>query len=246
MSLEPHTVAIVLAIVFLAALSRSAFGFGDALIAMPLLSMLVDVKLLAAPLVALLSVTIAAAIVVSDWRSIHIKTAGWLVLSSLPGILIGFKFLTAAPERSVHVVLAVLIIGFSCCSLLKPYRFELRSDRTAYIFGFVAGILGGAYNMQGTPLAVYGALRKWSAQQFRATLQGFFLATSVLIVLLHGVRGLFVPPLIRMYVFSLSVVVLAILLGTSLNRRIQKGFPSFVYVLLIIIGAASLLASLRR
>lgn len=33
--------------------------------------------------------------------------------------------------------------------------------------------------MNGPPLAVYGSLRRWSPQRFRATLQGYFLPASL-------------------------------------------------------------------
>ena len=46
--------------------------------------------------------------------------------------------------------------------------------------GFCAGVLGGAYGMNGPPLVIYGAMRRWSAQHFRATLQGYFLPASII------------------------------------------------------------------
>ena len=61
MSDSPLVVVVVLSVVFLAAFTRSALGFGDALIAMPLLALMVGMKT-ATPLVALASSTIAATI----------------------------------------------------------------------------------------------------------------------------------------------------------------------------------------
>ena len=69
MTLEPVFVA-ALGVVFVAALSRSTFGFGEALISMPLLSILFSTNA-AAPWVALNSVTISAAILVRDWRQVQ-------------------------------------------------------------------------------------------------------------------------------------------------------------------------------
>ena len=68
----------VLVVVFLATLIRSAFGFGEALIAVPLLALFIPLKV-AAPLAVLVSITIAAVVVVQDWRKIHVRSAGWLV-----------------------------------------------------------------------------------------------------------------------------------------------------------------------
>jgi hypothetical protein len=53
--------------------------------------------------------------------------------------------------------------------------------RSAFGFGgalvavpLSAGVLGGAYGMNGPPLVIYGSLRGSSPQHFRATLQGYF------------------------------------------------------------------------
>jgi uncharacterized membrane protein YfcA len=87
----------VLAVLFLATLVRSAFGFGEALVAVPLLALLIPVTV-AAPLAVLLSVTVAAVVLAQDWRHVHLGGAWRLVLATLPGIPLGLWLLTAAPE----------------------------------------------------------------------------------------------------------------------------------------------------
>src|SRR5262245_2559791 len=82
----------VMLVVFLATLIRSAFGFGEALIAVPLLALRIPVEV-AAPLAVLVSITVAAVIIVQDWRKIHFHSAGWLVLSTLFGIPLGLALL---------------------------------------------------------------------------------------------------------------------------------------------------------
>ena len=54
---------------FIAALIRSAFGFGEALLAVPLLALCIPLEV-AAPLAVLASITIAAIVVGQDWRKI--------------------------------------------------------------------------------------------------------------------------------------------------------------------------------
>jgi len=51
-------IAWVLAVIFLATLIRSAFGFGEGLVALPLLALLIPVEV-AAPLAVLFSITVA-------------------------------------------------------------------------------------------------------------------------------------------------------------------------------------------
>src|SRR3954471_9966678 len=94
----------ILVVVFVATLIRSAFGFGEALIAVPLLALRIAVGI-AAPLAALVSITVAAIVVVQDWRKIHFRSAGWLVLCTLAGIPLGLELLIKVNE---HVVKALL------------------------------------------------------------------------------------------------------------------------------------------
>ena len=132
MTAEPYAF-VVLAVVFLSALTRSTFGFGDALLAMPILTMVVGIEV-AAPLVAMISITIAAMILLQDWHRVDLKSAGWLVAFSFVGIPAGFLFLKEVQERFVTSLLAVVIIGFSSYALLRPRLFVLKSDNFACLF----------------------------------------------------------------------------------------------------------------
>jgi len=146
--------------VFVATVIRSAFGFGEALIAVPLLAFFIPMQV-AAPLAVLVSITIAAVVVAQDWRHIHWRSAGWLVLSTIFGIPLGVVLLTCAPESVIKVGLGVLILLFAVFSLSRRGRMTLRheSRRWMLVGGFIAGILGGAYGMNGPPLVIYGSLR---------------------------------------------------------------------------------------
>jgi uncharacterized membrane protein YfcA len=240
------TIPTVLAVVFVATLIRSAFGFGEALIAVPLLALLVPVEV-AAPLAVLVSITVAAVIVAQDWRKIHIGSAGWLVLSTLFGIPLGLWMLTAAPETIVKAVLAVVIIGFSAYCLASRQLFELKDDRLAWVFGFVAGVLGGAYGMNGPPLVIYGALRRWSAEHFRATLQGYFLPASLVGMAGYWLAGLWVPTVTRYYLLSLPLVIIAIFLGRAVNQRLKRErFIVYVHVGLVMVGATLLIQAVWK
>src|SRR5690242_6547797 len=90
----------VLAVIFLATLIRSAFGFGEALLAVPLLALLMPVEV-AAPLAVLVSITVAVVIVLEDWHRIHFGRAWRLVLSTLFGIPLGLLLLTTVAEAVV-------------------------------------------------------------------------------------------------------------------------------------------------
>ena len=207
-----HTTLPVLAVIFLATVIRSAFGFGEALVAVPLLALIIPVEV-AAPLAVLVSVTVAGVVLLRDWREVHAGSAGRLILSTMIGIPFGLLLLTSVAEPVVKAALAAVIITFSAYRLVGRSRFELKDDRLAWLFGFGAGVLGGAYGMNGPPLVAYGTLRRWSPERFRATLQGYFLPASLVGMIGYWVAGLWSPAVTRYYLMSLPVVLAATALG---------------------------------
>jgi len=235
----------VLGVLLLAALIRSAFGFGEALVAVPLLALIMPVKV-AAPVAVLVSITVAGVVLVQDWSEVHARSAGWLVLSTLFGIPLGLLLLTRVAGPIVKAILACVIIAFSTYSLLSRRHYELKNDRLAWLFGFSAGVLGGAYGMNGPPVVIYGALRGWSPRHFRATLQGYFLPASLVVMGGYWVAGLWTSAVSRYYLMSLPVVLVAIFVGRAINRRIRGDrFLFYIHVGLTVIGAVLLVQALR-
>jgi uncharacterized membrane protein YfcA len=221
----------VLLVIFLATLIRSAFGFGEALFAVPLLALRIPIQV-AAPVAVLVSITIAAIVVVQDREKIHLRSAGSLVLATCFGIPIGLVLLSTADPRLVKLLLAIVVLAFATYSLFGREALELKRDNLRWLFGcgFLAGLLGGAYGMNGPPLVIYGAMRRWSAQEFRATLQAYFLPASLLGMLGYWLTGLWTPLVTHYYLLSLPVLVPAVFLGRALNRRMtNKAFLKYVY-----------------
>jgi uncharacterized membrane protein YfcA len=210
----------VLAVLFFATFIRSALGFGEALIAVPLLALVMPVQV-AAPLAVLVSITVAFIVILQDWRNVHLRSAGWLVLSTLFGIPLGLVLLKTVPESIIKAILGAFIIAFSLYSLAgrKP---QLHNDRLAPLFGFAAGILGGAYGMNGPPLVVYGVLRRWQPAQFRATLQGYFLIASIVGMAGYAVTGLWTGTVSGYFLLSLPLALIAIFLGHAVHRRLSS------------------------
>jgi uncharacterized membrane protein YfcA len=228
--------AVVLVIVFLAALVRGAFGFGDALLAMPLLAVFIPLTV-ATPLMAFVGPTIALTLLARDWRRVDVRSTFRLILSTLAGIPLGLWCLKRVAARPMSLVLSVVIILFSLYNLLRPGLLKLRTDRWSWLFGFGAGVLGAAYNTNGPPVVFYGALRGWRPESFRATLQGYFLPAGGAILVGQGLAGLWTREVLLTYAWSLPVILGGVLIGLWLGRRISAHrFNRWIYVLLLLAG----------
>lgn len=218
---------------------RSTLGFGEALVAVPLLALRTPV-MVAAPLAVMVSIVVAGIVVVQDWRRIDFGSARALIAWSLLGVPPGVLLLAVASDRLVKLVLGSVIIAFSLYALAIRTSRHLQDDHAGWLAacGFAAGVLGGAYGMNGPPLAVYGALRRWSPQQFRATLQGYFLPLSVVGLGGYAWIGAWDASVTRYFLLSLPGVVIATLLGRALNAQMSSGrFARFVYGGVLVTGA---------
>jgi hypothetical protein len=242
--MDPGTLIWIVAIVGFAALVRSTFGFGDALIGMPLLALFVPVRT-ATPLMAFVGPTLATLLLLREWRHLRVRSALNLILATLAGIPFGLFFLKRVDERAVNAVLAAVIILFALYNLVQPGLLRLRTERSSWAFGFAAGVLGAAYNTNGPPVILYGVLRGWQPETFRATLQGYFLPTGTAILIGQGIAGLWSAPVLKAYLFSLPLIVLAVLAGTALAKKIHPSrFAAAVHVLMLAAGAILLIKSL--
>ena len=237
-----------LLVIFFATLIRSIFGFGEALIAVPLLALIIPLEI-AAPVVVLISITVAVVVVVQDWRKIHVSSTGWLLAPTFLGIPLGIALLTSVHEHIVKAALAIFIMAFSGYSLLVKKPPELPSDSRPWLLGcgFFAGVLGGAYGMNGPPLVIYGAMRRWSPQHFRATLQGYFFPASMVAMAGYWFAGLWVPAVTHYYLISLPVALPAVFLGRVVNHRLQGDtFLKYVHGGLVCIGILLLIQAIHK
>jgi uncharacterized protein len=228
--------AIVLGILFIAMLARGTFGFADGLISVPFLVMLLGTKV-AVPIVALIGATISLVIFFSDLKKVDWAATWRLVVSAFVGIPLGIHFLQSVPEYVAAGLLGLILLIFAIYSLSGYKVGQMTSDRPSYIFGFIAGCLAGAWNTAGPPIVLYGTLKGWPPDRFRATLQGYFVPTNCALVVGHFVAGNVTPKVAGIYVACLPLGVIALVLGTKLNGLIPaEKFAHVLHILLLILG----------
>ncbi len=232
----------VAAVLFVAAFVRSALGFGDAVVAMPLLAMALGVRT-ATPLVAFVGPTLSLLILARSWRKVEFRAAGKLIAATLVGIPIGIYGLARLPEAPLKLALGLIILLYGLFGLMRPQaRIKEEKAWMPWALGATAGVLGGAYNTNGPPVVAYGMLRGWPPDSFRATLQGYFLPTGLAILAGHGLAGLWTATVLRSYLYSLPAIVLGVILGGLLAKRLTHAiFAKLVYASLAVMGAAMLL-----
>ncbi|PWH84941.1 sulfite exporter TauE/SafE family protein [Brumimicrobium oceani] len=232
----------ILSIFFVATLVRSTFGFGESLIAVPLLVFFIPVEI-AVPLSVLVSIFIAAFVMTQDRKKVHFYSAKWLIIFSALGIPLGLLLLIYGNELFIKFGLGTFIILYSFYSLFSKNAFRLETDNKLWLFlcGFISGILGGAYGFNGPPIVIYGNLRNWSAIHFRATLQAYFLPAGIIGMIGFWYKDLLNSTVIYYFLIALPVIIPAILLGRYFNKKLKDDtFLKYIYLGLICVGIALL------
>jgi len=241
--MELSVIVLVILVVFLSSLTRATFGFGDSVVGMPLLALLPLSLHTSISLIGLTGFPVALIVVLSGWKQIDKRILLMLSISTIIGIPIGLYLVTAVAQETVTKILGIFLLIYGAYSLFKQ-RFHLElpdrwkeSKALPVPFGFLAGMLGSAYNMNGIPIVVYGTFRDWNMAVFQGTLQSHFLISSSLIISGHALGGLWSKDLFVLYGLSLPVIFLAKKVGAMIRQKIPvHRFETLLFFFILFLG----------
>jgi|GEM_PF-374015 hypothetical protein len=226
----------IAAAIFIAAFTQAVTGFGSALVGMPLLTPMLGIAL-GAPLMALMSLPLNVILLVSQRRGFDVRAVWRIALAAVIAIPLGILGLGALSERVVVTTLGVILVGYGAYALIMPRLPTLAGSAWAYVFGFLSGLLTGAYNVGGPPLVIYAACREWQADEFRSNLQGLFLLMNVVVLASHALHGALNQNVLRYVPLALVGLIAGTGTGLVLDRFIpEKIFSKLVLVMLIGLG----------
>ncbi len=230
------TESLVFLIVLLAIFVQTLTGFGLALVSMPLLTAVIGLQL-TTPFVAIFGLMAEIILLVYYREALTLRAVGQLVLAALFGVPLGVWLLGNVDADIGTRLLGVIVAGYAVYALVGLTLPQLAHAGWAYGFGFVAGIIAGAFNIAGPPVIIYGNCRRWPPAMFKVNLQGFFVAVSVMVLVGHFSAGNVTTAVWRLVLVAIPAVLLGIVLGVSLDGRIPAAtFRKLVLILLLLIG----------
>jgi len=233
---------LLIGIIFLAALVNSTFGFGFALVSMSVLSLFFDLALIG-PLIPLFLLTNNVLIVWRSWENIRFKSIVFLIMSAGVAIPIGVWLSVYGDEGVIKTLLGSFLIFFALFNLVVSQLPHLR-QRWAPVFGFISGFFGGAYNIAGPPIAIYGLFRQWAPKVFRATIPAYYTFVTVIIILNHWYFDHYDDYRIAWYYcLGMPMSFVAVPMGKWLNGQFRNpvAFQQYIYYIMIILGGVMIL-----
>lgn len=164
--IDPFALAFL--IIFFAMLIRTLTGFGSALVAIPLLSILFGAKF-AIPFIFLYECLIDIMILTRDgWKVKSEVIQAWpFLVTGLIGIPLGTQVLIFSSEKLLKIVIGIALIIFSVL-LLWNVNLNLKRDRFgSATVGLLGGFLCGSIGMPGPPMALLLGSQGIEKDEFR-------------------------------------------------------------------------------
>lgn len=230
-------------IIFAAFFIRSLTGFGSALISIPLLALLFDLKFIV-PVEAVLEVGLSLLLLKSVYGSIKKSVLVPLIIGTVIGSLAGTYILASLADIWLKRLLGSLIMLFAFYQLFGQGMAQSQPIATYWggIAGAIGGIFGGIFGTSGPPYVMYLSYQLKRKVELRATLIGLFTFD-------YGWRvGIFATTgLLTLESFKLALYLTpALIAGTYLGHRVhvqinEKRFQQMITLVLICSGLLLLL-----
>jgi len=223
-------------IAFMAGFIQGLSGFGSVLLSLPLLAIFINIKTVI-PLVALYGMVLTIILIIRLWSFIELRKVLPLLVGAVAGIPLGVFFLKKMDTEVIQFIVGLILILFSLYSLfLKPPDRTI-SERWGPLFGFIGGCLGGAITATGPPVIVYTSLQPWTKNTIKATLQGFFFFSGILVVASHAISGVTTWTVLRFFLVSLPLLIVGTYVGSFFYGKVEEeGYKRIIYSFLVLLG----------
>eukprot|EP00871_Galdieria_phlegrea_P001871 jgi/Galph1/2685/GphlegSOOS_G1365.1 len=211
-----------------ASFTQAFAGFGFAIVAVGILSqfgwivnsnVFQDIQ----PIAAVVGALIGWVLVGSQWKKVQWKEITPLLVSCMITTPLGAWGLHYVNHSVSLHVLGSLIFGFVVYSFsgLKLPKKWFANRFAAWSMGGLAGIFGGAFDINGPPLVFYGHAKQWQPDEFKRNVLTVISLNSSFVVICDGICGrlndYYVGPFL---LYSLPFVAFGTYLGIISSKQL--------------------------
>lgn len=234
--------ALVVAAVFFSAVLRGMAGFGFALAAVPILSLVLP-PLEAVTLAVLMQVVVGLHDIFALRRDVHTPTLSRLCLGSLLGTPIGVFALAALSPDAARVLIAGSVLG----GLALLLRYKPTEPRPRHGLALFAGVASGAFSglaaMPGPPAVAFYLGAGVNSVQTRASLFLFFFVTALIATPGLVIAGGASTQILALTVISIPALALGTKLGTMVFNRLDG--DQYRQIAITVMGISAIIAGWR-
>lgn len=233
--------------ILIVGISKSGFGGGLGVLAVPLMSLIISPIQAAAILLPLL--------VVMDWITIWHYRKNWhkrnlfiLLPAAICGILLGSLFFRYLSEAHIRIMIGVIAIIFVLNFAMRHRNQKQRSpDIVRGVFwGTIAGFTSFGVHAGGPPVNIYLLPQRLSKSVFVGTTVIFFTIVNLIKIVPYAfLRQFTLTNLLTSLIMS-PIAPLGVWLGVKLHQKVnEKIFYALCYFFLFVTGIKLIIDGLR-
>ncbi len=248
MTLEPAwSIILISGLICLTAATVTGFsGFGFALIAVPLLTLVLDLKFVV-PLVLLMSLFSVVVLSANKLRFFREPTIVFIFIGTMAGLMVGTYSLANFDTSVLKKILGIVVALFALHIFLRARR-EREPERreglgpatgipVALFVGILSGLAGGLFGTSGPPLVIYVDYFAKDKSSFRAQLLVLFVLHDVFRLFLYIHFSLMNMEVVRFGLWLLPGVCVGLLVGSRMHYQVnEKTFSRAVAAMLLVSG----------
>jgi hypothetical protein len=231
----------VIGVILLGTFVQGLTGFGLALVSVPLLSLMLDVKV-AVPVAGLFGWMITFPLVYKMRQHVQWRICMIMVAGSLPGSWLGANLLKLMPAKWILVAMGLVLIAASVHSLARKagiHRGKSSAPLSA-LAGFFSGTLGASVGEPGPPVIAYSSMQPWTPDQVKASLLFFFMLQMIGAIVGFWNKDLLTGSVFTFFAWGVPSFVVGLLAGTKawdLLKAHKIDYHRIVHSFLFCIGS---------
>jgi len=213
-------------------------GFGSAVLALPLMTLLLGLDLSRATLMPL-GVAMSLWILLRQWRAIDYRQLRIITLTAGLGLPVGMALFSWMPRGVTTLVLGVVVVlsgiwGLSQVRRVKPVSLPAGLARGLL---FAGGVVHGSFTIGGSLLTIYSADAMREKQAFRVTLSVVWLVLNAVLITQWTWAGSWPAGTWRYALWSAPFVAAGIAAGEWLQSRLRaRPFHILVQAVILVCG----------
>jgi uncharacterized membrane protein YfcA len=242
------TVAAVSGIILVATVLQRAVGFGDALLAVPLMTFVVPTKN-AIVIAFLVGAVTTTWMLLRFWSHVQWRTTRLLGVGTAAGAPIGVVILSVVSAVALRLSLGLLTCAAAAWIVISSHR----SSRTVVprashtiAMGVVSGVLNTSLATNGPPLVYELRRTGFENDRFRGTISAAFMISNVIGLPFLALAGLITSFDIKLAAISLAACAVGIALGSWVCARMETAhFIWAADLLLLVTGVITVVSVIK-
>jgi len=228
-------------VVALASAAQVVSGFGFALIATPLVAVLVGPREAVVGLT-IVSIVLVAQVAIRGRGNVDRSAVVLMSASAIIGMPLGLLVLTRADEQVLTLIIAIVVITFS---ILLGYGLRLPGGRGLdVVAGFTAGILSTSTGTSGPPVVIALSRALSEPSRFRSTISAIFLIQGSAALVAFAVGDQISQDALAVALAGVPGLVVGSIVGERGFRRLDAStFRTVVLGMLFVSGVVALLGA---